>query len=72
MSSYSKKFVNSFLRDSVNTQIIHRVTAITGDMNLMQNPYSSYTIIHIDPYEQSPIVVVHQIPSCSNVIIDIE
>jgi hypothetical protein len=82
MSSYSKKFVSSFLRDSVNARslsIVRLFESPLKEVKIIEPNFDSYTVINIDPYtleEQLimyPMVVVHQSPSgCPYTVIDIE
>lgn len=78
MSSYSKKFVTSFIRDSINIQQNRSVSIVKLFPGHITNPYETYTTININPYTMEeqlsiyPVVIVHQMSSASNVIIDIE
>lgn len=82
MSSYSKKFVTSFLRDSINTRSLSVVKLFEPlkevKVHQTEANFNSYTVINIDPYtleEQLimyPMVVVHSSPGCPYTVIDVE
>ena len=81
MASFSKKFVTTFLRDSVNTRpmsVVRLFESPLSEVKVVEPNFDTYTVITINPYtleEQLimyPTVVVHQTPGCPNVIIDIE
>jgi hypothetical protein len=85
MSSFSKKFVTSFLRDNVNARPFSIVRLFESPLKEVkvipggELNFNNYTVINIDPYtleEQLimyPMVVVHQAPSgCPYTVIDIE
>ncbi len=84
MSSYSKKFVSSFLRDSVNARPMSIVRLFEPLREVKVHPqgetnFNSYTAISINPYtleEQLilyPVVVVHSAPTgCPYTVIDVE
>ena len=82
MSSYSKKFVTSFLRDSVNVRPLSRVSLFplqevkvvpAGEPN-----FDTYTVISINQITMEeqlsiyPVVVIHKMPGAPNTVIDIE
>jgi hypothetical protein len=86
MSSYSKKFVTSFLRDTINVRpfSLVRLFETTPLQEVKVHPvgepnFETYTVVTINPYtleEQLimyPVVVVHQSASgCPYTVIDIE
>jgi hypothetical protein len=81
MSSYSKKFVTSFLRDSVNARplSIVRLFEPLREVKVVEPNFDTYTAININPYtleEQLmmyPVVVIHSAPSgCPYTVIDVE
>lgn len=80
MSSYSKKFVSSFLRDSINSRqmSIIKLFEPLREVKVVEPNFDTYTVINMNPYtleEQLimyPIVVVHQTAGCPNTVIDIE
>jgi hypothetical protein len=81
MSSYSKKFVTSFLRDSVNARplSIVRLFEPLREVKVVEPNFDTYTTININPYtleEQLmmyPVVVIHSVPSgCPYTVIDVE
>jgi len=81
MSSFSKKFVSSFLRDSVNARSLSvvRLFEPLKEVKVVEPNFDTYTAININPYtleEQLimyPVVVVHSAPSgCPYTVIDVE
>jgi hypothetical protein len=82
MASFSKKFVSTFLRDSVNTRSISLVRLFETPLNevkVVEPNFDTYTAININPYtleEQLimyPVVIVHSAPiGCPYTVIDIE
>lgn len=81
MSSYSKKFVTSYLRDAVNVRSLS-LLRLFDNYSLQEvkvvEPYDTYTVVTINPLtleEQLsiyPVVVIHKMPGCLNTVIDIE
>ncbi len=92
-SGFAKKFVSSFLRDSVNTQsspagaaslvramsIVRLFESPLQEVKVIEPNFDSYTAIRIDPYTLEEqlimypmVVVVHNQPVSSSVIIDVE
>lgn len=82
MASFSKKFVSSFLRDSVNARpmsIVRLFEAPLTEVKVVEPNFDTYTVVNINPYtleEQLimyPVVVVHSVPSgCPYTVIDVE
>lgn len=82
MSSFSKKFVTTFLRDNVNARpfsIVRLFESPLKEVKVIEPNFDTYTAISINPYtleEQLimyPVVVVHQAPTgCPYTVIDIE
>jgi hypothetical protein len=84
MSSYSKKFVTSFLRDTVGARQMSIVklfdTYALQEVKVHEPNFDTYTAINIDPYTMEeqlmlyPAIVVHYQPRGfqQNVVIDIE
>jgi hypothetical protein len=82
MASFSKKFVSSFLRDSVNTRamsIVRLFESPLQEVKVVEPNFDSYTAIRIDPYTLEEqlimypmVVVVHNQPVSSSIIIDVE
>jgi hypothetical protein len=80
MSSFSKKFVTSFLRDSVNTRplSIVRLFEPLREVKVVEPNFDTYTAISIDPYTMEeqlilyPVVVIHSSPGCPYTVIDVE
>ncbi len=81
MSSYSKKFVSSFLRDSVSTRPLSvvRLFEPLKEVKVVEPNFDTYTVVNINPYtleEQLmmyPVVVIHSAPSgCPYTVIDVE
>jgi hypothetical protein len=79
MTSYSKKIISSFVRDSMNTVSIVRLFSKDEILTRIQESKSKTdTAININPYtleEQViiyPVIVVDNKPECKNIIIDIE
>jgi hypothetical protein len=82
MASFSKKFVTSFLRDSVNTRplsIIRLFENPLQEVKVVEPNFDTYTAININPYtleEQLimyPVVVVHSASTgCPYTVIDVE
>lgn len=78
---FSKKFVSSFLRDSVSARpmSVVRLFDPLREVKIHEPNFETYTVVNINPYtleEQLilyPIVVVHQTPGYpAPVVIDIE
>jgi hypothetical protein len=80
MSSYSKKFVSNFLRDSVNVRSLSVVKLFEPlkEVKVVEPNFDTYTAINIDPYtleEQLimyPMVIVHKSQGCPYTVIDVE
>lgn len=83
MASFSKKFVTTFLSDTVNVRpfSLVRLFEVTPlkEVKVVEPNFDTYTVVNINPYtleEQLimyPVVVVHQSPSgCPYTVIDIE
>jgi hypothetical protein len=82
MSSYSKKFVTSFLRDSVNVRPMSLVRLFDSyplqEVKVVEPNFDTYTVVTINPLtleEQLsiyPVVVIHRMPGSPNTVIDIE
>jgi hypothetical protein len=84
MASFSKKFVTSFLRDSVNARPISIVRLFESPLQEVkvipgnEPNFNSYTAIKIDPYTMEeqlimyPVVMVHSSPVCPYTVIDVE
>jgi hypothetical protein len=82
MSSYSKKFVTSFLRDSVNVRPLSLVRLFDSyplqEVKVVEPNYDTYTVVTMNPLtleEQLsiyPVVVIHKMPGAPNTVIDIE
>jgi hypothetical protein len=81
MASFSKKFVSSFLRDSVNVRSISLVRLFESPLNevkVVEPNFESNTVVNMNPYtleEQLimyPVVMVHHTPGCPYTVIDIE
>jgi hypothetical protein len=78
---FSKKFVSSFLRDSVTARpmsVVHLFDPLR-EVKVHEPNFETYSVININPYtleEQLilyPVVVVHQTPGYpAPVVIDIE
>ena len=78
---FSKKFVSSFLRDSVSARpmSVVRLFDPLREVKIHEPNFETYSVISINPYtleEQLilyPVVVVHQTPGHpAPVVIDIE
>lgn len=78
---FSKKFVSSFLRDSVSARpmSVVRLFDPLREVKVHEPNFETYSVININPYtleEQLilyPVVVVHQTPGYpAPVVIDIE
>ncbi len=82
MSSYSKKFVASFLRDSVNVRPMSLVRLFDSyplqEVKVVEPNFDTYTVVTMNPItleEQLsiyPVVVIHKMPGAPNTVIDIE
>ena len=82
MSSYSKKFVTSFLRDSVNVRPLSLVRLFDSyplqEVKVVEPNFDTYTVVTMNPItleEQLsiyPVVVIHKMPGSPNTVIDIE
>ncbi len=82
MSSYSKKFVTSFLRDSVNVRPMSLVRLFDSyplqEVKVVEPNFDTYTVVTMNPItleEQLsiyPVVVIHKMPGAPNTVIDIE
>lgn len=84
MSSYSKKFVTSFLRDTVGARQMSIVklfdTYALQEVKVHEPNFDTYTAINIEPYSYTleeqlvlyPTVIVHKWPINQNVVIDVE
>ena len=82
MYSYSKKFVTSFLRDSVNVRPMSLVRLFDSyplqEVKVVEPNFDTYTVVTINPLtleEQLsiyPVVVIHRMPGSPNTVIDIE
>ncbi len=79
---FSKKFVSSFLRDSVSARpmsVVRLFETPLHEVKVHEPNFETYSVININPYtleEQLilyPVVVVHQTPGYpAPVVIDIE
>ena len=82
MSSYSKKFVSSFLRDSINVRPLSLARLFDGyplqEVKVVEPNFDTYTVVTMNPItleEQLsiyPVVVIHKMPGSPNTVIDIE
>jgi hypothetical protein len=83
MSSYSKKFVTSFLRDSVSVRSMSLVKLFPmgealQEVKVVEPNYDTYTVITMNPITMEeqlsiyPVVVIHTMPGAPNTVIDIE
>jgi hypothetical protein len=82
MSSYSKKFVTSFLRDSVNVRPLSLARLFDSyplqEVKVVEPNFDTYTVITMNPVtleEQLsiyPVVIIHKMPGAPNTVIDIE
>jgi disulfide oxidoreductase YuzD len=72
MTSYSKKFISTFLRDSIHMRYMIHPLKVT---EIQMKPYDTQTAITINPYtiEEEvliyPVVIVHNMPICQDVTI---
>lgn len=80
---FSKKFVTTFLSDSINARPFSVLKLFSMSESPIQNARLinqeiDYTVININPYtleEQLimyPVIIIHQTPNYNNTIIDIE
>lgn len=83
MSSYSKKFVTSMMRDAISARPLSMVRLFETplqEVKIHEPNFDTYTAITINPYNYTveeqlmlyPTVVVHKWPLPQNVVIDIE
>ena len=82
MATFSKKFVSTFLSDTVNARafsIVRLFESPLKEVKVVEPNFDTYTVVNINPYtleEQLimyPVVVVHQTPGgCPYTVIDIE
>jgi hypothetical protein len=83
MSSYSKKFVTSMMRDTLSARplsIVRLFESPLQEVKIHEPNFETYTAINIEPYSYTleeqlvlyPSVIVHKWPVNQNVVIDVE
>ncbi len=86
MSAYSKKFVTSFLRDSVNVRPLSLVRLFETPLQEVkvvpaaEPNFDTHTAVNINPYTYTleeqlvlyPTVIIHPFTVSQNIAIDVE